>query len=198
MTVYGTSFKAGEAGVVANGLPTGSDGVKATGSFAAVYATGTTVGVLGEAEVGMLALGQDYGLCGAGFKAAIDIEGGMIGIKAYAKSGPAGEFRREFDIQEGAHPQLHIKPQPMWVPNPVPAQGHEIIPPDNPDVLLPVNAQAGDLLLTSQTVKPRAADSPPNAEATLWLCVVGSGKEPAVWKQVLLGPSIVGRNQGKG
>jgi len=195
-TVFGKGVTVNDPGVVADG-GSNTEGLRSTG-FWGVKAIGTNTGVIAEGLSGVAAFGEQLGIMATGKQVAIDVEGG-IGIKANGTTGPAGSFRRKFDIQEGAHPQIHIQPQPMWVPDPVPAQGHEIIPQDNPDILLPVFAQAGDLLVTGQTVKARAADSPPNAEATLWFCVVGNSTAgPAVWKQVLLGPGIVGRNQGKG
>jgi hypothetical protein len=89
----------------------------------------------------------------------------------------------------------------MWVPDDLAEPSFydvSVLPPDGVEKL-PAFAKAGDLLVTRQTVAENASDIPPRAEARLWFCVVtgSSADEPAIWKQVLLGPSVEGKNIDK-
>jgi len=90
----------------------------------------------------------------------------------------------------------------MFAPNPeVPDPGDFSVSILDPDKVfdLPAFAEAGDLLVTIQRFGA-VDDIPPNAEAMLWFCAVSGRSEtsPAIWKQVLLGPGVEGKNMGKG
>jgi hypothetical protein len=74
-----------------------------------------------------------------------------------------------------------------------------MLPPEAVGGQLPRWANAGDVLMTIQGPTNDKPDVPPRPEATLWLCVMSKSKEEtAVWKQVLLGPPVEGKNIGKG
>jgi hypothetical protein len=147
----------------------------------------------------MAGYGGSFGVIAFGKVAAVEAEG-AIGVRALGTTGPGGVFSRA-DIFETAFPQLHIKPQPMWVPNSVGMGTVRALPADGVQNL-PRFGQAGDLLVTIQTATKDTRDIPPGAEAMLWFCVVSGGSKedpaPAIWKQVLLGPSVEGTILVKG
>jgi hypothetical protein len=186
--VFGGSL-VGE-GMVADGAVAG---LRATGDVG-VWAIGTTAGIEAEGGTGMYAKGTSVG---------IEVEGGT-GIKATGRGGPAGVFERPIAVRERLkyeliEPQIHIEPLPMWVPDPQDAQTVSVLPDYGVGDQLPRWANAGDLLMTEQGPIKDKPEIPPRPEATLWLCVVsGKENENAVWKQVLLGPPIEGKNAGKG
>jgi hypothetical protein len=179
--------------MVADSDAPGFDGLRATGDVG-VRGIGRetigveTIGVIGEGFTGMKAKGISVG---------IEAEGGT-GIKALGRGEPAGVFKR-IKYELISEPQIRIEPLPMWVPDPQDAQTVSVLPDYGVGDQLPRWANAGDLLMTEQgPIKDKPA-IPPRPEATLWLCVVsGDEKGNAVWKQVLLGPPIEGKNAGKG
>jgi hypothetical protein len=75
------------------------------------------------------------------------------------------------------------------------AYGATCIPDDPRSPLqLPMVGTPGQLLMTAQPPPPGAPPDTPGADPVLWLCTAGStAKEGAKWRQVLLGPTIVGR-----
>lgn len=117
--------------------------------------------------------------------------GGTVGVQAISNYGPAGLFYRELEM---AVPQVCVTSTPMAVPDPVDLEEDIQVIPTNEVDQLPQNAYAGELLMTIQASKDGKGPGP-GAEATLWLCVVtgSSEKEPAIWKQFLLGPPIEGK-----
>jgi hypothetical protein len=180
--VYGKSSDG--PGMVAVGAPgTGFPGLRATGNMGVIGIGTADEGVRGTGPTGMGAYGTNVGIVA---------EGG-IGIRALGRGAPAGVFRRTFE--EVIQAQVHIEPLPMSVPEPEDAKTVKVLPPDR--VLLPRPGKAGDLLMTTHQLIQDGRDVQPRPEAMLWLCVVSSSEEEAaVWKQVLLGPSIEGKFTG--
>jgi hypothetical protein len=209
--VYGASSQ--HEGVVAQGGPNAS-GLRATG-FLGVQGDGTNVGVQGKGNIGVTAYGEDFGIIATGTnRAGIEVEG-PIGIRATAlyAAGTAGVFhgyagiRAKGDYDPGGTfegrstetgipmAQVQLVPLPMWVPDEEPAPFVEALPPSVVD-RLPARGNAGDLLATIRTDADKSMNVSPGAPATLWFCTVSGsdvgGLKPATWRQVLLGPEIVG------
>jgi hypothetical protein len=179
------------------------DDTKGVGVYG-ISAVGAGVYGISSAAEGMVAQGAEnapglratgnFGVEASGRAIGIKAVGGVVGVQGISNYGPAGHFWR---VSEMALPQVYILPTPMPVPAPVQMESFSVLPPNEVDQL-PQNAYAGELLMTIQASK--GVKNEPGAEATLWLCVVGSysGPQdksyvPAIWKQVLLGPPIAGK-----
>jgi hypothetical protein len=179
--------------------------------------SGVGVGVYGVSQVGdgMVAQGKENGLRAQGrfgvyaFGENIGTysEGIAVGLHGLGQKGPGGIFERfpqlppgkvdnvEF-YEQGALPQIAIRPLPMVVPDAEEFyDAVQVIPTDEVDQL-PLIASAEELLLTMKpSQRPGVGGFEEGAEAILWLCVKSSAgiAVPAVWKQVLLGPPINGQ-----
>jgi len=131
---------------------------------------------------------------------------GRAGLRGKGYNLPGGTFETGQPEDLAPSAQVRLVPQPMWVPDQVPAQVVYEAPPPLVDQL-PQEGNAGDLLVTIRPEKDTSRFVPPRAEATLWFCAVSSFVDlpsgildPAIWRQVLLGPPILGKilNLGKG
>jgi hypothetical protein len=193
--VFGGSL-VGE-GIVADGA-LGFAGLRATGDIGVWGIGSVSFGVKGEGPTGVAANGKATGILATG-GVAVQANGGGTGIIASGKGAPAAVFSREKQ-ELMSEPQIHIEPLPMWVPDPQDANTVSVIPDDGLGDQLPKWANAGDLLMTKQGPTKDKPEVPARPEVTLWLCVLTSvsGDQPAVWKQVLLGPGIEGKNVGAG
>jgi hypothetical protein len=112
--------------------------------------------------------------------------GGAMGVYGSAVHGPGGWFEAATDPVRA---QIHLAPSPMPVPTEQPMVVVANLDPSKVDQL-PKIGRLGDLLATSDM----KTDSKVTGFAFLWLCVKdGTDKDPAAWRQVLLGPAIDGR-----
>lgn len=210
--VYGASAE--NEGVVAEGGPN-SAGLRATG-MTGVKGEGNTIGVQGNGPVGVAAYGEQQGIIAVGTnRAGIEVEGpdailarggksggvftGGYGIRAKGYPFPGGTFESGQPEDPAPRAQVRLVPQPMWAADQAPAQLVYVVPESTVDQL-PVDGNAGNLLVTIKPERPGSDVVPPRAQATLWFCTVSafvdpvSGRtDPAIWQQVPLGQPIAGK-----
>jgi hypothetical protein len=146
-------------------------------------------GVFGKSTTG---LNMAQNISGGHFESSngngVEGIGGAFGV--VGRGGRAGGFFRS-SADPFIRAQVHLAPQFMSVPKEVPMQIVPNISPDKVDQL-PKTGSLGDLLVTA------SPPGDPNANMTLlWLCTrsgTADGKDGiAEWRQVLLGPPIIGR-----
>lgn len=184
--VYGFS-QVGD-GMYASGSPTNASGLVADG-LRGVTAMGKSVGVL--------AFSDDLGVHGQGDRVGGRFRGDF-GLEGHGDTQPGGVFSAQPSERGVPTAQIQAVPQPMWVPDQVQATSYSLAPPDQV-AELPQGGSAGQLLMTVQTISAERRDLRPGGEATLWLCVTSGDddpdtpSQPAIWRQVLLGPAIQGQ-----
>ena len=185
--VYGMSHVGN--GMHAVGSPTDGTGLVAEGFFG-VVATGRSAGVV--------AFSDELAVNGRGKKVGGRFRG-YVGVEGQGETDPGGVFSAQPSERGVPTAQIQAVPQPMWVPDQVQATSYYLTPPDQVGEL-PQRGSAGQLLMTVQTISAERRDLRPGGEATLWLCVTSGDdvvpatpSQPAIWRQVLLGPAIQGQ-----
>jgi hypothetical protein len=131
------------------------------------------------------------GVFGRGLKA------GVVGVAGFKGGSPVGFGGVEgrggiFRAKRSAQVQLEPRPAPT-VNNRVDVVPDAFFPADAPGgsvdepAKLPRDGQAGDLLATTDF------EAGEELRCTLWFCTSGqTGTDPAVWREVLLGPPFAG------
>jgi hypothetical protein len=144
---------------------TGNSGVYGAG-WLGVFGHGVGTGVRGKSE-------QSNGIFGETVSGA-----GVYGFASETK-GRAGVFQSERSAQVSLVPQN----QPTQFSTPV-AASPTVIPAGREGPRLPKDGRGGDLMTIADQ----------QGQCTLWFCVKGEGPAgPALWAQILLGPSFNGQ-----